>query len=121
MFSVAIETARGLRLQSPPFDEFIAVLTHRSDYGATQALGAALREAGIETIEYRSARDPEAGINVALFMPAALGSRQSTILDEWLCTTNDGTVTYYSRTGGGIREFARASFLVDGILPLPAA
>ena len=80
-----------------------------------------MREAGIEAIEYRSARDPQAGINVALFTPSALGSRQPTILDEWLCTTNDRHVTYYSRTGGGIREFARTAFLVDGILPLPAA
>jgi hypothetical protein len=121
LFTVAVDTARGLQLQSPPFDEFIAVLTHRSDYGATQALGSALREAGIEAIESRSARDPQAGINVALFTPSALGSRQPTILDEWLCTTNDSSVTYYSRTGGGIREFARTAFLVDGHLPLPAA
>ena len=67
------------------------------------------------------ARDPQAGINVALFTPTALGSRQPTILDEWLCTTSADTVTYYSRTGGGILDFARTSFLVDGILPLPAA
>jgi hypothetical protein len=30
-------------------------------------------------------------------------------------------VTYYSRTGGGFREFPVTTFLVDGSLPLPAA
>jgi hypothetical protein len=121
MFTVAIDASHGLQLHSPPFDAFAADLTHRRDYSATQALGSALREAGIEAIEYRSARDPQAGINVALFTPAALGSRQPAILDEWLCTTSADTVTYYSRTGGGILDLARTSFLVDGILPLPAA
>lgn len=121
LFAVALQATKGLRLQSPPFDEFAEALTDRGNYTRTQELGSALREAGIDAIEYRSARDPGDGVNVALFTPAALGARQPRILDEWLCTTTEAAVTYYSRAGGGIRDFPRAIFLVDGVLPLPAA
>lgn len=121
LFSVPVHAARGLQLQRPPFDEFSAELTNRRDYAATQALGTALRAAGIEAVEYTSARDPEQGINVALFTPAALGADQPIILDEWLCSTAASAVTYYSRTGGGFRAFPTQTFLVEGTLPLPAA
>jgi RES domain len=121
LFAVALDAKRGLRLQEPPFDEYIDALTDRRNYVRTQALGTALREAGVDAIEYLSARDPNAGVNVALFTPAALGAQQPRILDEWLCTTAANAVTYYSRSGGGFREYPRATFLVDGVLPLPAA
>jgi hypothetical protein len=121
LFAVALNAAWGLQLQHAPFAEFAASLTDRRDYRATQSLGTALREAGIEAFEYTSARDPAAGINVALFTSAALGADKPTILDEWLCSTSADTVTYYSRTGGGFREFPQHTFFVDGTLPLPAA
>ncbi len=80
-----------------------------------------MRDAGIEAFEYRSARDPQQGLNVALFTPDALAAAKPDILDEWLCQTTAERVSYYSRTGGGIREFPLDTFLVDGELPLPAA
>jgi hypothetical protein len=121
LFSVAIDTKRGLRLQHAPFDAYAAALLDRRVYGPTQALGSAMREAGIEAFEYRSARDPQQGLNVALFTAAALGAAKPDIRDEWLCQTAGESVSYYSRHGGGVREFRRATFLVDGELPLPAA
>jgi RES domain len=121
LFSVAIATSRGLKLQQAPFDEYAAALRDRRHYGATQALGSAMRDAGIDAFEYRSARDPQQGLNVALFTPAALGTPKPDILDEWLCQTRADRVTYYSRPGGGVRDFPLDSFLVDGELPLPAA
>jgi hypothetical protein len=119
--SVSIDTSRGLHLQHAPFDEHATSLCDRRHYGATQALGSAMRDAGIEAFEYRSARDPQQGLNVALFTPAALGSPKPDILDEWLCQTTAERVSYYSRSGGGVREFPLETFQVDGELPLPAA
>jgi hypothetical protein len=121
LFSATIATGRGLRLQDPPFDEFAEALTDRRRYDATQALGSALRDAGIEAFEYRSARDPDGGLNVALFEPAALAGSKPEVLDEWLCETTANRVTYYSRPGGGIREYPRSAFEIDGQLPRPAA
>jgi hypothetical protein len=119
--SVSIDTSCGLQLQHAPFDEYATSLLDRRHYGATQALGSAMRDVGIEAFEYRSARDSQQGLNVALFTPAALGSRTPDILDEWLCQTAAERVTYYSRPGCGVREFWLQAFLVDGELPLPAA
>jgi len=121
LFSASIGTTRGLKLQHAPFEEHAAALLDRRYYGATQALGPAMRDAGIEACEYRSARDPQHGLNVALFTPAALGASKPDILDEWLCQTSAERVSYYSRPGGGMREFSVDTFLVEGKLPLPAA
>jgi hypothetical protein len=121
MFKAPLRTERGLRLQEPPFDEFMEVLTDPRRYDATQALGARLREEGIEAFEYRSARDPGRGINVALFSPAALAANQPDVLEEWLCNTNAERVSYYSRHGGGMHVYPLSIFVVDGVLPLPAA
>ncbi len=121
LFSVAVGTGRGLQLQHAPFDDYAMALLDRRYYGATQALGSAMREAGIEAFEYRSARDPRQGLNVALFTPDALAAAKPDILDEWLCQTSAERVSFYSRPGGGIHEFPIDTFLVDGELPLPAA
>jgi hypothetical protein len=82
--------------------------------------GQAMRAAGIAAFEYRSARDPAAGINVALFTPETLARRAPAILEEWLCETDGVNVTYYSRHGGGIHVFPLQTFTVDGRLPTPA-
>lgn len=121
LFGADIHTGRGLRLQSPPFDAYTEALIDRRSYVATQALGAAMRTAGIEAFEYASARDPGRGTNVALYTPRALASPKPTSLDEWLCETRADAVTFYSRHGGGIRQFPTATFLLDGALPMPPA
>lgn len=119
LFSASVHTAEGLRLHAPPFDAFETILTDPRNYGPTQALGAAMRHAGIGAFEYLSARDPARGTNVALVSPGAFASPKPVSLDEWLCETRAHRVTFYSRHGGGIREFPLATFLVDGMLPAP--
>jgi hypothetical protein len=121
LFTADVRTDRGLRLQAPPFSRFEGTLTDRRSYAATQALGAAMRNASVEAFEYLSARDPRRGLNLALFTPAAFAQARPTALDEWLCDTRADRVSFYSRHGGGIREFRREVFLVDGALPAPPA
>jgi hypothetical protein len=119
LFGAEIDARRAVRLQAPPFDAYEASLTDRAVYAATQALGTAMREAGIEAFEYRSARDAGRGLNVALFTPAAFAGRDPTGLHEWLCETGATTVRFYSRHGGGLFEYPLETFLVDGRLPAP--
>ncbi len=119
LYTADIRTARGLRLQEPPFAQFESTLTDRRSYTATQTLGRAMREAGIEAFEYTSARDAARGLNLALYTPAAFAGSQPTSRDEWLCKTSAERVSYYSRHGGGMREFPLETFLVDGVLPAP--
>jgi hypothetical protein len=121
LFRAAVSTPQGMQLQYAPFDAFEDQLRHPADYAATQALGTALRDAGIEAFEYRSARDPDGGINLALFTPRVFTSPRAEVLDEWLCTTGADSVSYYSRHGGGIREFGKSLFTVNEVLPIPSS
>ena len=65
LYQARYRSERGLRLQQPPFADYEAILTHKSDYQETQVLGSALRAVGVEAFEYKSARDPAGGTNVA--------------------------------------------------------
>lgn len=49
---------------------------HPTDFGPCQTLADTARAAGIETIRYRSARDPSGGANLALLSPAAFRAMQ---------------------------------------------
>ena len=121
LFEAAYRTERGVRLQSPAFAPYRAALVDRRDYGATQALGAALRDASVEAFEFISARDPEGGINVALVSPAALVSHRHERPRDWACRTTADAVTF-RRAGrpSTLIEYRREDFLVDGALPAPA-
>lgn len=64
-FAAAIRSDKAADLTRPPLDRDEAQWTHPTDYAACQAVADATREAGLEAIRYRSARDPK-GTNVAL-------------------------------------------------------
>ena len=120
LFGAEYQTARGLKLQAPPFVSHRKALTDPGDYRQTQALGSALRAAGVEAFEFESARDAAGGINVALFTPAALAQPAPTFLEAWLCETSGEQVRFYARHGAGVHDFPVASFQVKGKLPQPA-
>lgn len=65
-FSASLATGRGIDLTSPPLDRDHDLWTHPTDYAACQALADTAREAGLEAIRYRSARDPGGGANLAI-------------------------------------------------------
>ena len=120
VFKAGYRTARGFRLQDPPFNAYADVLRDASSYRETQALGTAMRTAGIEAFEYVSARDPDAGLNVALFQPRALSPRDRILgREEWACTTDSARVVYFAPVRRATREFPLELFLVDGALPSP--
>ncbi|MBK1730683.1 RES family NAD+ phosphorylase [Thiococcus pfennigii] len=120
-FAARWQAARGVRLQGPPCADHESVLRDPQDYRATQRLGSALRKAGVDAIEYRSARDTEGGINVALFHPDALVSRTPLRPQAWLCETGAERVRFTCADGHQLHAFPREYFLVAGALPRPAA
>lgn len=89
-----LEGGAGIRLQAPPFSDHEAALTDIADYRAPQELGSAMRSAGVQAFEYRSARCPERGCNVALFTPAAFTEKRPRNLTPWLCETTAGYVAF---------------------------
>lgn len=119
LFGAAYRTGNGLRLQEPPFAEHRAALASPSDCRASQALGTAMRTAGIEAFEFVSARDPQAGINVALFSPKAFAKKEPVSQEAWLCELTGERVRFRAARGRDLHDFPLALFQVAGTLPWP--
>jgi hypothetical protein len=120
-FFVHVASDSAVLLQTPPFDEHCELLMSRTDYTITQQLGGDMRTAGITAFQYRSARDPEGGINIGLFVPQVIRSNAPQSPSRWLCqSTPDGIAFRAVDEHASVRFFARECFLVDGRLPAPA-
>jgi RES domain len=120
IFAASYHSAQGLQLQHSPFDEYKKQLTDPADYHATQQLGSALRQSGIEAIEYCAARDPQHGINVALFTPRALPQQKPYNKYDCLCETRADTVSFYANGPTFYLQFSLTTFQVNNKLPLPS-
>lgn len=121
LFGGRFRTEHGLRLQKPPFESFRARLADPSDYRATQELGACLRREGVEAFEFRSARDPSGGTNVAIFRPEALSVTRPVFSESWLCETAPAGVDFYCADTREVLGYRLETFLVSDRLPMPAA
>jgi hypothetical protein len=120
-FEARYQVERGIQLQSAPFASFQPQLCHASAYQDTQALGAAMREAGVQAFEYRSARCPLGGNNVALFVPEALAEKRPRNLLSWLGETTAEYVAFKSAQEPDTpRVFHLQDYLLDTRLPRPA-
>jgi len=120
-FEARYQVERGVQLQHPPFTQYQAELCHTSRYQACQAVGTAMREAGVEAFEYRSARCPLQGNNVALFVPAALAEKRPRNLMSWLCETTGEYVAFKNAQAPDTpRVFRVQAYQCDGRLPRPA-
>jgi hypothetical protein len=63
-------------LRRPPFDADVSFWQHPTDYGPTQQLARAAREADVGGILYRSVRDPQPSWCLALLTPAGFAKRK---------------------------------------------
>lgn len=76
-FVVKVKSPKALLLTAAPFSEVRDDLSHPTSYGASQAFGARMRQAGVELFTYYSARNPN-GVNVGLFSVEAFAQNQPT-------------------------------------------
>ncbi len=120
LFEAAYQTKQGYRLQEMPFSRYQAELTHPSDYSSSQQLGSLMRNAGMQAFEYVSARDPQGGINIALFTPEALASNKPISQEPWLCELSAERVTFRAVHQQAGYAFLLEQFTVSGCLPWPA-
>lgn len=119
-FSAEFRTTTGLRLEQPPLSEHHDALASPVDYSASQAFGTAMRDHGIDAFTFSSARDPEHGLNAALFRPGALADRRPRAQTPWTCETTADRVSWREHGAHDVVAFPRETFLVEGVLPAPA-
>ncbi|MFN2328930.1 MAG: RES family NAD+ phosphorylase [Chromatocurvus sp.] len=120
LFTVRYRCRHGVRLQGAPFTEAQTVISGPETYAETQALGSAMRAAGIDGFEYASARDTRGGLCAGMFSPLALASRQPESSSEWFGELRATAVAFRQQRGREVHRFAVDDFLVAGRLPLPA-
>lgn len=121
-FTARVRTTRGIDLVSPPFEAHRRAIASPTSYTSSQALGAAMRGAGVEAFRYPSARDSEGGINVAAFVATVFGNAKPKAFETWHCSASRERVELTQHDYFNRNEFAfpRAQFLVQGSLPAPA-
>jgi hypothetical protein len=121
-FTARVSTTRGIDLVAPPFASHRATIGSPTDYGPTQELGTAMREAGVEAFTYPSARDTHDGVNVGILAPAAFSQRRPRTLETWHCTATSERVEVVKRDYFAQKSFTyeREEFLVEGRIPAPA-
>lgn len=122
VFRVRMKTARGVDLTAPPFAAHERTLSSKSRYDVSQALGRAMRTAGVEAFMYRSARDAEGGTNVGIFSALAFTERKPSAVETWWCRLESGRVEFAKKSHfeRDALAFSRVEFLVKGRLPSPA-
>lgn len=82
-FSASVATGEALDLTTPPLDRDAAHWTHPTDYAACQSLADGARGAGIAAILYRSVRDPDGGVNMALLTATAFAAPKPVERQTW--------------------------------------
>ena len=121
-FTVRMRSTHGVNLDAPPFDAHRDAISSPVSYVESQALGGAMRDAGVALFRFRSARDAHSGVNVGAFNPAVFHAATPQNFQQWHCAANTGVVEFTRGELWGARElhvFERVQFLVDGTLPMP--
>jgi len=122
IFRIRVKTRLGIDLTAAPFAAHESALSSKESYAASQALGRAMREAGVEAFKYRSARDALSGTNLAVTTPRAFAERRPTDLETWWCRIDEISVDFVRKSHfqRGAMRFLREQFLVRGRLPAPS-
>ncbi len=118
IFSAQYLCNHGFALDQAPFDTYRDILIDKEDYGPCQSLGSQLREANAQGFQYLSARDPDGGLNIALFTPEALTSRKPEETQNWLCETRYDHVSFKG-PDDTTQTFGIDVFNINGTFPSP--
>ena len=82
-FAARFRTAAGLDLTTTVLDGPSAQWSHLTDYTPGQQLAETARAVGMAAIRYKSVRDPQGGVNIALLVCAAFTSRSPLERHTW--------------------------------------
>ncbi|MHB8622974.1 MAG: RES family NAD+ phosphorylase [Sulfuricaulis sp.] len=111
-FTARYATSYGIDITAPPLNRDRKLWTSRNDYTATQALADSASKAGIDSIRYESARDAQAGVNVALLTPGVFTVRMPITQQTWTMFISNAEVScsLVSGRGRAVMVFQRGQF-----------
>jgi hypothetical protein len=102
---------------------FKSEISSPTSYAESQALGKAMRDAGIDAFAYFSARDPKQGVNVGIFRLQAFSASSPIAFQAWKSFSTQRLVEIVRTDGfseSGKAVFSKSDFEISGILPAPA-
>jgi hypothetical protein len=121
-FQAVLRSDRAVDLTAGRFSAHAQEISSPVRYDLAQALGRAMRADGVALFRYRSARDPQRGVNVGAFSPGVFRRKEPCNFKIWNCVVVRDAVEFSRKDflEKGRYRFERADFLVDGQLPSPA-
>jgi len=114
-FSVRFRTTAGLDLTTQPFDADRAHWTHPTDYAFCQALADTAREADVEVLLSRSAREM-GGVNIALLACRAFSRPEPLERQTWRLNLNPHGARAVCEFPELRLEFTRDAFANDPLI-----
>jgi hypothetical protein len=120
LFTVPFESNHSVDLSSSQFSIYADKLYHKSDYAFTQKIGSYLRNKGIDCFLYSSVRDPDHGLNVALFNPTPFSAKKPTSTTEWHSQITKNIIQFKNIRDQRSYDFMLQDFCEDDRLPQPA-
>lgn len=119
-FTVTVDARHHADLCAVADETVQEKLRDKAHYGFTQQLGRALREHGIESFSYPSARCPD-GVNLGVFHIDTIKGKPGNVT-QWHIKQSAQQAVYFSRANADHRyTFTRDDFTVNGVIPSPSA
>jgi hypothetical protein len=112
-FAAAIRTRSALDLTMPPLDAHRAVWTHCTEYRPCQDLADQARTAGIDVLQYPSARDAGSGRNIAVLGCRPFAAREPVERQTWRIDLGPSGVRAVCAFPDVRIGFDRAAFAAD--------
>jgi hypothetical protein len=112
-FAAAYRTRKAIDLTRGRFKAHSTAWSHPTNYSLCQALAESARIAAIEVIRYRSVRDPEEGMNLALLSCRAFAKPEPVSFQNWhihLSATGAQAIREVPKSG---IAFGRDAFAAD--------
>ena len=106
-FRAAVAAKKNVDLTKAPFTEFGAALRSPNDYNATQQLGTKMRNAGVDSVCFESARDPDSGTNIGLFNPVFARKTPYREMSKWHLEVSNSQAIVHAERAVFATTFAR--------------
>jgi hypothetical protein len=112
-FSVEYATGRAIDLTAAPFEAHAPAWQHCTDYAECQALADAARAARIDAIKYRSVRDPDRGMNIALLTCRIFTRSDPVARQSWKLKLGSAGVIAVREAPRSLIDYGRETFAAD--------
>lgn len=118
-FSVELHDTKHVDFTTITQSDIQALLTHKSDYQYTQAIGKQMRSEGYASFSFLSARCKDQ-VNIGVFDINAI-INEPMCLQNWQIKQTARDIWFYCSINPEISlSFNIADFMVDGVLPSPS-